>query len=55
MTIFGIVVVIVILVYGIEPYNLHERILELEKRVYLYLDPKVKDIVQKATLREGGN
>ena len=55
MIIFGIVVVIVILVYGIELYNLHERISELEKRVYLYLDPKVKEIAEQATLKEGGN
>lgn len=55
MTIFGIVVGIVIVVYGIELYNLHERISELEKRVYLYLDPKVKEIAQKATLKDGDN
>lgn len=53
--IMTVAVFIVIFVYGFKLYNLHERITELEKEVYLYLDPKVKDIAQKATLREGDN
>ena len=38
------------LVYGFKLFNLDERVSELEKEVYIYLDPKVKEIV-----KEGGN
>ena len=55
MTIFKIIVGIVIALYGIEFYNLHERISALEKEVYIYLNPKVKEIAEQATLREGDN
>lgn len=43
------------LVYGFKLFNLDERVSELEKEVYIYLDPKVKEIADKATLKEGGN
>lgn len=49
------VVFVVILVYGFKLYNLHERISELEREVYIYLDPKVKEIAEEATLKEGDN
>ena len=55
MTIFKIVVGIVIVLYGIEFYNLHERVSALEKEVYIYLNPKVKEIAEQATLKEGDN
>lgn len=43
------------LVYGFKLFNLDERVSELEKEVYIYLDPKVKEIVDEATLKEGDN
>lgn len=55
MTIFKIIVGIVITLYGIEFYNLHERISALEKEIYLYINPKVKEIAKQATLKEGDN
>lgn len=51
--IMTVVVFIVIFIYGFKLYNLHERITELEKEVYIYLDSKVKEIVNEATLKEG--
>lgn len=51
----GIIVGVGIVIYGIELYNLHERVSELEKEVYIYLYPKIKDIAQQATLKEGDN
>lgn len=53
--IMTVVVFVAILVYGFKLFNLHERVSELEKEVYIYLDPKVKDIAQQATLKEGDN
>lgn len=53
--IMTVAVFIVIFVYGFKLYNLHERIAELEKEVYIYLDPKIKEIVNEATLKEGDN
>lgn len=53
--IMTLVVFVVILVYGFKLYNLHERVSELESEVYIYLDPKVKEIAEKATLKEGDN
>jgi len=41
------------LVYGFKLFNLDERVSELEKEVYIYLDPKVKEIADEATLKEG--
>ena len=43
------------LVYGFKLFNLDERVSELEKEVYIYLDPKVKEIADEATLKEGDN
>lgn len=53
--IMTIVVFVAILVYGFKLFNLHERVSELEKEVYIYLDPKVKEIAQQAMLKEGDN
>lgn len=55
MTIFGIVVGIVIVVYGIEFLNLHKRISALEKEVYIHLYPKIKEVAQQFTSKEGDN
>jgi len=41
------------LVYGFKLFNLDEIVSELEKEVYIYLDPKVKEIADEATLKEG--
>ena len=41
------------LVYGFKLFNLDERVSELEKEVYIYLVPKVKEIADEATLKEG--
>lgn len=43
------------LVYGFKLFNLDERVSELEKEVYIYLDLKVKEIADEATLKEGDN
>lgn len=51
--IMTVVVFIAILVYGFKLFNLHERVSELEREVYIYLDPKVKEIAEEATLKEG--
>ena len=51
--IMTVVVFVAILVYGSKLFNLHERVSELEKEVYIYLDPKVKEIADEATLKEG--
>ena len=51
--IMTVVVFVAILVYGFKLFNLHERVSELEKEVYIYLDPKVKEIADEATLKEG--
>ncbi len=53
--IMAVVVFVAILVYGFKLFNLHERVSELEKEVYIYLDPKVKEIAEEATLKEGDN
>jgi len=53
--IMTVVVFVAILVYGFKLFNLHERVSELEKEVYIYLDPKVKEIAEEATLKEGDN
>lgn len=53
--IMTVVVFVAILVYGFKLFNLHERVSELEREVYIYLDPKVKEIVEEATLKEGDN
>lgn len=49
------VLFVAILVYGFKLFNLDERVSELEKEVYIYLDPKVKEITEEATLKEGDN
>lgn len=43
------------MMYGFKLFNLDERVSELEKEVYIYLDPKVKEIADEATLKEGDN
>ena len=53
--IMTLVVFVAILVYGSKLFNLHERVSELEREVYIYLDPKVKEIAEEATLKEGDN
>lgn len=53
--IMTLVVFVAILIYGFTLFNLHERVSELEKEVYIYLYPKIKDIAQQATLKEGDN
>jgi len=53
--IMTVVVFVAILVYGFKLFNLHERVSELEREVYIYLDPKVKEIAEEATLKEGDN
>lgn len=53
--IMTVVVFVAILIYGFTLFNLHERVSELEKEVYIYLYPKIKDIAQQATLKEGDN
>lgn len=50
-----LVLFVVDLVYGFKLFNLHERVSELEKEVYIYLDTKVKEITEEATLKEGDN
>lgn len=49
------VLFVAILVYGFKLFNLDERVSELEKEVYIYLDPKVKEIAEEATLKVGDN
>lgn len=51
--IMTVAVFIVIFVYSFKLYNLYERIIELEKEVYIYLDSKVKEIANEAILKEG--
>ena len=53
--IMTVVVFVAILVYGFKLFNLHERVSELEREVYIYLNPKVKEIAEEATLKEGDN
>ena len=48
-----IVVLVAILVYGFILFNLHERVSELEKEVYIYLYSKIKEIAQQFTSKEG--
>lgn len=50
-----LVLFVVDLVYGFKLFNLDERVSELEKEVYIYLDTKVKEITEEATLKEGDN
>jgi glucosamine--fructose-6-phosphate aminotransferase (isomerizing) len=38
---------------GIKNIKNKGRVSELEKEVYIYLDPKVKEIADEATLKEG--
>ena len=44
-----------ILIFGLQLYDLHKRILALEMEVYIYSNPKIKEIVEEATLKEGDN
>ena len=53
--IFVFSIVLVILVDTFCLVNLHERVSELEKKVYIYLEPKVRQIAEAATLKEGDN
>lgn len=55
MIVFKIVVSIIVLIYVLEFHNLRERVSTLEKEIYLYINPKVKEIVKQATLKEGDN
>ena len=51
--IMTIVVLVAILVYGFTLFNLHERVSALEKEVYIYLYPKIKEVAQQFTSKEG--
>jgi len=42
-----------ILIFGFQVYDLHKRILALEQEVYIYSSPKIKEIIEEATLKEG--
>ncbi len=44
-----------ILIFGIELFELHKRISELEREVCIYSSPKIKEITEEATLKEGDN
>ena len=42
-----------ILIFGLQLYDLHKSILALEREVCIYSSPKIKEIVEEATLKEG--
>lgn len=55
MIVFKIVVSIIILIYVLEFHNLRERVSALEKEIYLYINPKIKEVAQQFTSKEGDN
>lgn len=55
VTVIMVWIFALILIFGFQLYDLHKRILALEMEVCIYSNPKIKEIVEEATLKEGDN
>ena len=55
VTVIMVWIFALILIFGFQLYDLHKRILALEREVCIYSNPKIKEIVKEATLKEGDN
>ena len=55
VTVIMVWIFAMILIFGLQLFELHKRISELEMEVCIYSNPKVKEIAEEATLKEGDN